>query len=151
MYLHWTLEWGPCTQSWAIKITRAFCDRLESKQCITQVLYEPAWRVSKSAYLVGCSCEAVGYCSINGFDKEGTLCWRQRRGKKSKASLIKIRILRKIWNLDYGKIRKNLEWPRRDSNTQPSDLESDALPLRHGVGWTHRAVTSGKVYDSAAN
>ena len=24
-------------------------------------------------------------------------------------------------------------WPRRDSNTQPSDLESDALPLRHGV------------------
>ena len=26
-----------------------------------------------------------------------------------------------------------LMWPRRDSNTQPSDLESDALPLRHGV------------------
>ena len=24
-------------------------------------------------------------------------------------------------------------WPRRDLNTQPSDLESDALPLRHGV------------------
>ena len=24
-------------------------------------------------------------------------------------------------------------WPRRDSNTQPSDLESDALPLRHRV------------------
>ena len=24
-------------------------------------------------------------------------------------------------------------WPRRDSNTQPSDLESDALPLRHGT------------------
>ena len=24
-------------------------------------------------------------------------------------------------------------WPRPDSNTQPSDLESDALPLRHGV------------------
>ncbi len=28
---------------------------------------------------------------------------------------------------------KKLDWPRRDSNTQPSDLESDALPLRHGV------------------
>ena len=27
-------------------------------------------------------------------------------------------------------------WPRRDLNTQPSDLESDALPLRHGVSWT---------------
>ena len=30
-------------------------------------------------------------------------------------------------------------WPRRDSNTQPSDLESDALPLRHQavvVHWT---------------
>ena len=25
------------------------------------------------------------------------------------------------------------QWPRRDLNTQPSDLESDALPLRHGV------------------
>ena len=24
-------------------------------------------------------------------------------------------------------------WPRRDSNTHPSDLESDALPLRHEV------------------
>ena len=30
-------------------------------------------------------------------------------------------------------------WPRRDSNTQPSDLESDALPLRHGV------IIDGKV------
>lgn len=28
---------------------------------------------------------------------------------------------------------KKVLWPRRDSNTQPSDLESDALPLRHGV------------------
>ena len=28
-----------------------------------------------------------------------------------------------------------MDWPRRDSNTQPSDLESDALPLRHGVTW----------------
>ena len=26
-----------------------------------------------------------------------------------------------------------IHWPRRDLNTQPSDLESDALPLRHGV------------------
>ena len=24
------------------------------------------------------------------------------------------------------------DWTRRESNTQPSDLESDALPLRHG-------------------
>jgi hypothetical protein len=34
---------------------------------------------------------------------------------------------------------KKIVWPRRDSNTQPSDLESDALPLRHGV--THRNIT----------
>ena len=27
----------------------------------------------------------------------------------------------------------HIHWPRRDSNTQPSDLESDALPLRHRV------------------
>ena len=26
-------------------------------------------------------------------------------------------------------------WPRRDLNTQPFDLESNALPLRHGVFW----------------
>ena len=30
---------------------------------------------------------------------------------------------------------KKFFWPRRDSNTQPSDLESDALPLRHGVNF----------------
>ena len=28
---------------------------------------------------------------------------------------------------------KRAPWPRRDLNTQPSDLESDALPLRHEV------------------
>ena len=28
--------------------------------------------------------------------------------------------------------KKNF-WPWRDLNTQPSDLESDALPLRHRV------------------
>ena len=47
-----------------------------------------------------------------------------------------------VWNLCTSRwiIRKKVElkwrkikWPRRDSNTQPSDLESDALPLRHGV------------------
>ena len=34
-------------------------------------------------------------------------------------------------------LKKNEKWfwPRRDSNTQPSDLESDALPLRHGVSY----------------
>ena len=39
-----------------------------------------------------------------------------------------------VWMLMVIKIiAKNVSWPRRDSNTQPSDLESDALPLRHGV------------------
>ena len=33
------------------------------------------------------------------------------------------------------KLGEKCLWPRRDSNTQPSDLESDALPLRHGVRW----------------
>ena len=33
----------------------------------------------------------------------------------------------------FVKIVTKKVWPRRDSNTQPSDLESDALPLRHGV------------------
>ena len=31
--------------------------------------------------------------------------------------------------------KENEPWPRRESNTQPSDLESDALPLRHGVNY----------------
>ena len=35
-----------------------------------------------------------------------------------------------VWNFQT---KKKSYWPRRDSNTQPSDLESDALPLRHGV------------------
>ena len=33
-------------------------------------------------------------------------------------------------------------WPRRDLNTQPSDLESDALPLRHGVSYRFIYLTS---------
>ena len=31
-------------------------------------------------------------------------------------------------------------WPLRDSNTQPSDLESDALPLRQGVLVTYAKI-----------
>ncbi len=31
-------------------------------------------------------------------------------------------------------------WTRRESNTQPSDLESDALPLRHGSQGTHHSL-----------
>ena len=31
------------------------------------------------------------------------------------------------------KMTRKKFWPRRDLNTQPSDLESDALPLRHEV------------------
>ena len=50
-------------------------------------------------------------------------------------------IMRKIFNFVWCqkiikiglKNLKFIHWPRRDSNTQPSDLESDALPLRHGV------------------
>ena len=36
-------------------------------------------------------------------------------------------------------------WPRRGSNTQPSDLESDALPLRHGARMYEEVVINGKV------
>ena len=37
--------------------------------------------------------------------------------------------------LVLSEVTPKILWPRRDSNTQPSDLESDALPLRHGVNW----------------
>ena len=33
----------------------------------------------------------------------------------------------------YTTLMTEKVWPLRDSNTQPSDLESDALPLRQGV------------------
>ena len=36
-----------------------------------------------------------------------------------------------IPRLSAQKRKKGKNWARRDSNTQPSDLESDALPLRH--------------------
>ena len=36
-----------------------------------------------------------------------------------------------ILRLSTQKRKKGKNWARRDSNTQPSDLESDALPLRH--------------------
>ena len=46
----------------------------------------------------------------------------------------------KWWKLHVIKRKVNWEfnckkdWPGRDLNTQPSDLESDALPLRHQAG-----------------
>ena len=36
----------------------------------------------------------------------------------------------KICKMNLKKVEK-IKWARRDLNTQPSDLESDALPLRH--------------------
>ena len=41
--------------------------------------------------------------------------------------------LRRLKNKYQFYFQEKISWPRRDSNTQPSDLESDALPLRHGV------------------
>ena len=35
------------------------------------------------------------------------------------------------FDLTIQKQYKNRKWPGRDLNTQPSDLESDALPSRH--------------------
>ena len=44
-------------------------------------------------------------------------------------------------SLGYWYSKENL-WPRRDLNTQPSDLESDALPLRHKVSVTPSCLGS---------
>lgn len=41
--------------------------------------------------------------------------------------------------------RKCYVWPRRDLNTQPSDLESDALPLRHGVFTAKFLINASRV------
>ena len=44
--------------------------------------------------------------------------------------LYEFHMLQSLQNIDKN---TKMTWPRRDLNTQPSDLESDALPLRHGV------------------
>ena len=36
------------------------------------------------------------------------------------------------------------KWQQRDSNSQPSDLESDALPLRHAATWKSIIISSHK-------
>ena len=38
-----------------------------------------------------------------------------------------------VWSKYVSYKKHQNVWPLRDSNTQPSDLESDALPLRQGV------------------
>ena len=38
-----------------------------------------------------------------------------------------------LWVFKASIFLQQKTWPLRDSNTQPSDLESDALPLRQGV------------------
>ena len=46
--------------------------------------------------------------------------------------LVVVRVIH-LQILDDEPLAPKNPWPRRDLNTQPSDLESDALPLRHGV------------------
>ena len=53
-----------------------------------------------------------------------------RKNFQSKSEAVSYQIFFFVKNL---KKMIKMFWPRRDSNTQPSDLESDALPLRHGV------------------
>ena len=46
-----------------------------------------------------------------------------------------------LFQKKYSTFREcELVWPRRDLNTQPSDLESDALPLRHEVLYQCQAI-----------
>ena len=43
-------------------------------------------------------------------------------------------------------LEANCKWPQRDSNSQPSDLESDALPLRHTANCSlHFSLTAATV------
>ncbi len=52
--------------------------------------------------------------------------------------LMNLKKIRSLWRPKEVKkggfrTKKKKVWPRRDLNTQPFDLESNALPLRHGV------------------
>ena len=78
------------------------------------------------------------------FSLNAPLCVAKDTGEKDMYVImynLKTLKLWKVYSIYMGLwhgFRRNPEqkfWPRRDSNTQPSDLESDALPLRHGVGW----------------
>ena len=43
-------------------------------------------------------------------------------------------------------LEANCKWPQRDSNSQPSDLESDALPLRHTANCSlHFSLTAATI------
>ena len=55
--------------------------------------------------------------------------WRRRIFEASPAYIF---VLIVHYAFDYWKVNFYV-WPRRELNTQPSDLESDALPLRHGA------------------
>ena len=44
---------------------------------------------------------------------------------------ISTKLFARRWWLFFILVWYEIYWPRRDLNTQPSDLESDALPLRH--------------------
>ena len=65
--------------------------------------------------------------------------WKQIQWKSAKEAFVWGSVtkpwpeIQVAWYLNSKK-KKNI-WPRRDLNTQPSDLESDALPLRHGVSY----------------
>ena len=48
-------------------------------------------------------------------------------------------------------LQKTGGWPRRDLNTQPSDLESDALPLRHEVTYSSVFVWRFPCYYTVMN
>ena len=94
--------------------------------------------------------KAFGFCrELFGFVVKKTLCdlptcwcvnyvsWSLKREKEVKNDSLKRFFVRpnENWYFLNKKIKykRNHQWPRRDLNTQPSDLESDALPLRHGV------------------
>ena len=55
----------------------------------------------------------------------------------STVSILAIKVI--VWpyndkvSLNIGSIKSHIFWPWRDLNTQPSDLESDSLPLCHRV------------------
>jgi hypothetical protein len=70
------------------------------------------------------------------FEQVLLLNWSQTRYRcatRSLADNISIVFTSFLLFSSFNFFRKKEIWPRRDLNTQPSDLESDALPLRHGV------------------
>ena len=131
-----SLKWGTFTEKTnPQKVSRPFPKffknyKLQSRWKLTSMWFEHA-TFKESSHTVISLCffpssnHFLCFIFVDLTLKWGTLTWKTNPEKVSRPFL---KLFKKKLISSVG-----WYWPRRDSNTQPSDLESDALPLRHEV------------------